>query len=449
MLKHMHELRNDRPGLQSLDDISTELQPCYTEGQQRTFSTVAQTQHLASYVTMCQVNLPTIYWLDEHTRKEFEYRGSRIHVDTWAQMIHAVQDHQEELLKDLLLDQNDLLINFAGKRVVDDPHNQTYGHSILKDPRNSDVFYPDGDTEVLLHRIANTPSLRKKFFRRSQDGKWEVLQTAARKWLTKYAELNKDCMVCLTLSGGGPARSTELTALNYANGRDGDIRNLLAYGNLIYIAKTYSKVEPMRNGPRTVVPDVLDARLSYVVMINLAILRPFAIHLVSEVYRGNDQIMELYHNKLFVSTSRLFVCDDLSSALAGWTSKILGISFTLRHIRQMMVALKNYVAGEDIEDDINAVMSSHTLEVERARYAVCRNVPERANAQLWERVIQACRRMHILFKIVPGKLRVCVDLEHLHLQPGFQLVCPGKRLHPLITRASIANGKSISHSIWR
>ncbi|VDC03685.1 unnamed protein product [Peniophora sp. CBMAI 1063] len=399
MLVHMHRLRKSLPGSPSLDEISLLLQKSYTEGYHSTFSALIQTQHLASSIAMSQPSAPTMYWVDPDSRRILNYNGWNIHVDDWARMMHALHDRQDVVLKELLMGEEDILIDFTGKTLVDNPQQQSYCYSLFKDGRNSSLFYPDGNENILLHRVASRPALRRKFFRQSADGEWHVLSTVARQWMGKLAELSGLNMSALTLAGGGPARSTELTALNYACGRDGDMRNLVVYRNGLVIAKTYHKMGPT-TGQLKLIPDILDAHLSYVLLHELAILRPFAIMLAQTVFPNNETILEKYRCRLFLSYGREFKCDDLSNLLAIWTSQYLKVSMTLRFVRQAMIAFKN--AKED-STDVDAFMASHSSAVEFKRYAVLSELPTGGSSKLWDECRVACRLMHIRFEIIPGE----------------------------------------------
>lgn len=405
MLTRMHRLREER-GTDSLDEISKELQPFYTEGHHTTFNSLAQTQHLASSIAMNQKAPPNIYWVEGTNRQELEYNGDRIRIIDWAAMIHAIQDSQETMLRKLMLDQTDLFIDYTDRRVADDPHAQSHGHSLFKDPRNYHIFFPDGETEILFRRVSAEEKLRDRFLRRTGSG-WKVLPKAARAWLSDYSELSKLCITALILTGGGPARSTELTALNYANGRDGRIRNFLFHGRSGYVTKEYHK----NSGRKTfepIIPDFLDAHLTYVILQDLAVLRPFAITLANEAYGEDDKVMGLYLTKLFVCKSRLFDVNDLSDSLTMWTLRFLKARLSMRHVRHVELAIKRQekLIVRDMDEDevdIKASMASHSHAVEIKHYARSSDIHPESDETTWNEYKHCCWSMHVLFRLVPSE----------------------------------------------
>lgn len=427
-LVEIHRLRDLRQGVQdgevSMDAVSKELQEFYTEGRPSTFNSLCEMQSFASAIALQQHGVPRIFWRDDRY-EEFDYNGNRMSRSGWAAMLHSLQDRIRERLRELVFGREDLLVDLGAldgdNELSDDPSNDTFGYSVFTDVRNHHIFPPLG-RDRLLAAVASDDELSGRFFRRDGEGPWRFLVTACREWLSRYATFSKLCLAFIVLCGSGPSRSTELTAMNYANGRDGALRNFMMFGRWTCLIKSYHKMAS-KTGLLMCVPVALDAWTANVTIQNLAVLRPFAVHLANALYPGDLDVLDLYRTKLFVCRDRLFRVDDISNAMAEVSTEHLGVQVKVSDNRHLHIAFSDKWLGvheeeEEEGDTIEAQMAGHSLRVERQHYARTLNVHPNASDDVFWEMMRSTPRLHVVFGLVPGKRWLgCLTLEALSTSP--------------------------------
>lgn len=157
-----------------------------------------------------------------------------------------------QLLKDVLLldlDARDqvrpgttMLPELSLDRIVDQPAERSTGYSFLNHPANNMESWHTW----LLYRVVEEPALRDRFIR-GMDATQQPPRTlwhdaAVAAYMKAVRRFKETLFVLVHLSGGAPARGTEITSIQYENGAEGvGHRGVFVEGGLVSFVTTYHK----------------------------------------------------------------------------------------------------------------------------------------------------------------------------------------------------------------
>jgi hypothetical protein len=118
----------------------------------------------------------------------------------------------------------------------DQPQEQGAGFSFLKHPQN-----PFGQWEDwLIHRVVTEKTLTDRFFGGSRGVEWRESAVAA--YMQKVRKFKESLFTLVHLTGGAPARGTEITSIQYENDTSGTgYRGVFVEGGLVSFTTSYHK----------------------------------------------------------------------------------------------------------------------------------------------------------------------------------------------------------------
>jgi hypothetical protein len=120
----------------------------------------------------------------------------------------------------------------------DDPGVFTAGHSFLTDPRNQGVL-GNNSHRYMLNRIRDDGGLRKRFFRNQEALTWNLV--AVQQYIRLTYEFLERLLLLVHITGGQPARGTELLTLRWRNSSHSDIRNIFMDNGMLCFVTSYHK----------------------------------------------------------------------------------------------------------------------------------------------------------------------------------------------------------------
>ena len=127
--------------------------------------------------------------------------------------------------------------------MVDNAAETRTGWSFVEDRRNEAAFGSVDGKTWLAGRVANEARLRGEFFGAGEGVGERLLWRIER--IREYGEAIKvfreQLLVLMHMSGGQPARGTELVTVQYKNGVDGDVRRLFIEDGAMVFVTMYSK----------------------------------------------------------------------------------------------------------------------------------------------------------------------------------------------------------------
>ena len=137
------------------------------------------------------------------------------------------------------------------------------GMSFLNDPQNK----LEDKREWVLKRALSHNAGRKMCV----DGGWAMRQVRA--YLREVDKFRELLLFCVHLTGGQPARGTEITTVRFKNGFLQD-RNIFAIHGHIAIVTRYHKSQSQYDKPK-VIPRFLPWRVGQLLAVYLAYVQPF------------------------------------------------------------------------------------------------------------------------------------------------------------------------------
>jgi hypothetical protein len=402
----------------SMHSVADELSTWHCEGHSSTFSSLQNVQHLASFAVQTTVRPPVLTWEDSNAYTAFRFQGHRTKVEQLRCMMRAVQTEIHGLVVDLAESHEEIFVNVDKVDIHDDPRRETADYSIFTDPLNSPLFGKRDssaleDAPPLIRLIAQTPELSRRYhvFDESTHA-YQLNLAEVEAWMEKYRRLSLLFMLAFELLGGAPVRSTELTCATFCNGAGGRLRNMNVMDGRLTLTFFYNKMTS-RTAKEGYVPLVWDAASSWLMIQNLAILRPAAQIFAAVLYSNSPGASAVYRTMLFPNRGGLFKVRDLTGEITKYAMLHLSLHLTLSSWRQIMIAIKRHVCQItqqllDDPDTIDAAQAGHSFDVDQRIYGVSGNVLGGTVEALLPLYYEASRRWHVAMGVVPGKSNALV-----------------------------------------
>lgn len=181
-----------------------------------------------------------------------------------------IQEAQDQLHDLLLLPEADL--DTRAKQVPqlcltslkDDPTICSANYSFLQDERNQEIL--DGQQRYLLNQLRHNPRLRRRFFSNPETLTWD------KKRVKQYLQLTeaflRRLLLLVHITGGQPARGTELLTLRWRNSSHSEVRNIFIENGLVSFVTSYHKNYSASNTTKIIhrylPPEVGDLLVYYV-----------------------------------------------------------------------------------------------------------------------------------------------------------------------------------------
>lgn len=146
-------------------------------------------------------------------------------------------------------------------------------------------------------------------------------------WLQDYAELPRLLLLHVEMLSSVPSRGTELTTMTYCNTQTRLTRNLMIFRCHTMLLCQYSKTTVL-TGQDKLIPHGLDAVMSNILIQDLAMAQPFA-QLAAKICFGDENVVQLYKNLLFVNFNKKFTSNDLSLVMVKYSLPRIQFALTI------------------------------------------------------------------------------------------------------------------------
>jgi hypothetical protein len=190
------------------------------------------------------------------------------------------------------------------RELRDDPTIKEAGWSFLKDERNNPL--PDYQ-KWLLRRVCNISSVTRRFLTNDDNQQqWET--KAVESYLQLREAFLRQLLLLIHMTGGQPARGTELLTLQWRNTTNGLRRNIFVENGLVSFVTAYHKGYSV-TGSTKIIHRYTPLEVSELIVYYLCFVQPFC-----------DQIRILAYNIRPTETSLLWPKSNSTGVERPWTS---------------------------------------------------------------------------------------------------------------------------------
>ncbi|KAG2001179.1 hypothetical protein GB937_010416, partial [Aspergillus fischeri] len=191
-------------------------------------------------------SLGYIYWSDDE--QTLSYKDLQMSMRGFRQFIASQVELAQAALTQLLLlheeeVQEEVVPQLALHELQDDPTNNQRGWNFLQDRRTRAALPTTGE-RWLLDRVLGADWLRGEFLQLRQIGQQDQVlwrEGAVDRYLRQVKEFLERLLPLVHITGGQPARATELLSLRHSNTLHGRHRNIFIEHGLVSTVTTYHK----------------------------------------------------------------------------------------------------------------------------------------------------------------------------------------------------------------
>ena len=175
-----------------------------------------------------------------------------------------------------------------------------------------------------------------------------------RRYLRKVDRFRELLLLCMHLTGGQPARGTEMTTLRFKNGYLQDRNIFVMHGQMVFVTR-YHKSQSQMDKPK-VIPRFLPWRVGQVLAVYLAYLQPVQEYLSVQV-KGSG-----WSDYIWANEQGPWETDRLTRIMIRESQKRLGTRLTTHDYRHVAISIGREVIGEQFARGY----TEETTEVEEA-----------------------------------------------------------------------------------
>jgi superfamily II DNA or RNA helicase len=302
-------------------------------------SMLAYGKHLA----MNHGNSGAVSWSED--RLILSYRGKPIALSRFKSMVQgAIAEAEDMLWKDLLCTGLDDRFEIPLDELRDDVTWTKRGVSFIDNTHNG----LREKRKWTLKRILSDKDGSKMRNQRS----WAMPHV--RRYLRKVDRFRELLLLCMHLTGGQPARGTEMTTLRFKNGYLQDRNIFVMHGQMVFVTR-YHKSQSQMDKPK-VIPRFLPWRVGQVLAVYLAYLQPVQEYLSVQV-KGDG-----WSDYIWANEQGPWETDRLTRIMIRESQKRLGTRLTTHDYRHVAISIGREVVGEQFARGY----TEETIEVEEA-----------------------------------------------------------------------------------
>ena len=294
------------------------------------FSVMSKMLSLLAYgknLALNHGNAGSVLWSKDG--KVMSIQGKSIVIARFRKIVHEIVGEAEDLLwRNLLWSRDAQRFEVPLGELEDNVTWTKRGMSFLNDPQNK----LEDKREWVLKRALSHNAGRKMCV----DGGWAMRQVRA--YLREVDKFRELLLFCVHLTGGQPARGTEITTVRFKNGFLQD-RNIFAIHGHIAIVTRYHKSQSQYDKPK-VIPRFLPWRVGQLLAVYLAYVQPFQEYLSVQV-KGSG-----WSDYVWANEQGPWETDRLTRVIARETEKRLGVRLTTHDYRHTAISIGRRVVGE-------------------------------------------------------------------------------------------------------
>ena len=327
-------------------------------------SMLAYGKHLA----MNHGNSGAVSWSED--RLVLSYRGKPIALSRFRSMVQgAISEAEDMLWKDLLCTGLDDRFEIPLDELRDDVTWTKRGVSFIDNTHNG----LREKRKWTLQRILSDKDGGKMRSQRS----WAM--SHVRRYLRKVDRFRELLLLCMHLTGGQPARGTEMTTLRFKNGYLQDRNIFVMHGQMVFVTR-YHKSQSQMDKPK-VIPRFLPWRVGQILAVYLAYVQPVQEYLSVQV-KGSG-----WSDYIWANEQGPWETDRLTRIVVRESQKRLGTRLTTHDYRHVAISVGREVIGAQFargyteeateveeaeveDDDVLEMSAGRGAEIGANRYGV-------------------------------------------------------------------------------
>lgn len=312
------------------------------------------------------------------------YRSNHIYLDALRQSIHLEIGRARSVLSRLYVPADfDTFLDFSTIR--DDSSIDMPGYGIFSDLRNGEILLQAAKAMMSnFLRAMNEKDPSGRMFNGGVQGEldgtavWAGLEQSRVQFL-------KHLMLLVHMTGGGPARGTELTGLSFRN-LNFRTRNIFLLGQRMAFVTRYHKGQAI-SGTEKFIPRFLPEPVGKLLMAYLIYVVPFMASYIPKVLDGLAPVEAGLKTFLWFEKGKLWKTAQLTSVLEARTELDFGFAINTASWRHISIALQWEHLGrpeicEELDDDYpdretddaRDLQAGHSTGVANRLYAVRRDL---------------------------------------------------------------------------
>ena len=274
-------------------------------------------------------NAGSVLWSQD--KKVIQLRGRKIPVSRFKNMVAAVIEKAENLFWSQLMWSNGEADRFEMPldKLEDDPTWTKRGVSFLDNSTN-------GLQDKRAFMLARAEKHRNGRKLRSRERVWQLRKV--RRWLRFVDEFRELLLFCVHITGGQPARGTEITSVRYKNGFMQDRNVYIIHGQVAVITR-YHKSQSQQDKPK-IVPRFLPYRVAQLMVLYLAYVRPLQEYL-SVISRGHG-----WSEYIWGGQNGVWETDRLTKIIGRETQALLKVKLNTHDYRHLAIGIGRVVVGD-------------------------------------------------------------------------------------------------------
>jgi superfamily II DNA helicase RecQ len=277
-----------------------------------------------------------VNWKDKYT---LEYKTLRFTMDQFRGMVHElVTATRQSLLEDVLFINNrDEIPDVPWHALHDDPTNGEVGWSFIRDQRSR---LPINGRDWLYERIYGQAALRERFV--CADVAGGVDKERMKDWMRQVARFRGLLLILMHITGGQPARGTEILSLRHRNTTQGGHRNLfIEDGTVVFVTK-YHKGYQM-SGDIKIIHRYLPREVSELVVWYLWLALPFIQRMEAMMWQKQTVSDHMWPAD---ADGRKWTTDRMKEELQQVSTAALGQPMHVAAYREIAIAIsRQWVRG--------------------------------------------------------------------------------------------------------
>ena len=225
----------------------------------------------------------------------------------------------------------------------------------------------DACRSFLMSQMESNPELCMKWLVLSPDGTTQINRLQGSQYIEMYAEYMDIIIALIHLGGGMPARGTELETYRICQGNGND-RSLYWLDGQFYLFARYSKSSSM-TGQNRPIARFFDVSLSFLLALDLFVVRPFVEYLANELGINDRQV---YRTELFVKHGKKMSDEQIRGSFekafrlgCGVAIQFSEYRHVAKHFAKIIKMPLDFLPDSDFHDQ-----AGHSVQTADRHYAI-------------------------------------------------------------------------------